>query len=344
MPGAGHAILERASAILARFVQPYAAMKSFRPCVLALAVASASAQTPVYFQLDWIFNAQFAGLYQAEAQGYFAEEGLDVTLAEAVKSVAVVDAVTDHPGIAFGSSESNVLLGYRSQGSPVVALATMFQDSPMGWMFLQDSGIETIEDFRGRDIGIHADGQKVLRVALAQAGMTVEDVNLIEVGYDPAVIVDGEAEAMQAYALDEYVSLQLQTGDAGNILMAKDHGYIAFSQVIFTTEAVAEAHPEVVTGMLRAVQRGWEYALANPEETVDLILSQYNPDLDRAYQIASLEAIRDLVKPGGAPALAPMTADRWARSQSVFLEYGFLQAPVDLDAFLRLDFMAALLP
>lgn len=303
--------------------------------VLLFAAASLQARTPVLFQLDWIYNAQFAGLYQAIEQGYFAEEGLEVTLAEAPKSRGVVETVVQHAGIAFGSSESNVLLVQRAGGQPVVAVGTMFQDSPIGWMSLASRGFASPRDFRGRRIGIHADGGKVLQVALARAGMTLADVELVEVGYDPDEVISGKVDLMQAYYLDEYVALQLRTGGAGSIILARDHGYVAYSQVIFTTEAVAREHPEHVRGMLRAVQRGWEHALAHPEETVGLILARWNPELDRAYQEASLARIGELVKPGGAPALAPLSRERWAASQAIFLEHGLIPAPVDLDAFLR---------
>jgi ABC-type nitrate/sulfonate/bicarbonate transport system substrate-binding protein len=287
----------------------------------------------VYFQLDWIYNAQFAGLYQAIEQGYFAEAGLAVTLAEAPKSRGVVEAVVAHPGIAFGSSESNVLLGKFADGLPVVALTAMFQQSPMGWMYLKTPDRETLADFAGARVGIHGDGEKVLRIALAQAGMTLDDVRMTEVGYDPAIVANGEIDLMQGYVIDEFVKLQQLVGEDAGVLMAKDYGYLAASQVIFTRADLAAQEPELVAAFLEACRRGWEYALAHPEETIDLLLREWNPDLDRAYQRQSLALMTPLVKAADGSLLAPMDRGEWEASMAMFVEHELLPAPIDLAGF-----------
>jgi len=293
---------------------------------------------PVTMQLDWIFNAQFSGLYQAIEQGYYLEEGLEVTLVPAPPQIRVVDATFAHEGIAFGSSESNLLLAARAQGDPVKALATMFQGSPMGWMSLKSSGIESFEDLAGKSIGIHADGEKVIKLVTREQNVGIEDFELPKVGYDPVIIANGEVTAMQCYVIDEFVKLQLMTNNGGSILMASDFGYHAYSQVIFTSDEVVENYPEVVRSFLLATQKGWSYALDNQEATVDLILSQYNPELDREYQLASLAEIEKLVRPDGAAPLAPMNPEVWATSQKQFLANDLLESPADLEALLDFRF------
>lgn len=294
--------------------------------------------TPVVMQLDWIYNAQFAGLFQAIEQGYFADAGLAVELREAPKSVGVTEAILAEDGIVFGSSESNVLLVKRAEGAPVVALATMFQDSPLGWISLKETGVETVKDFAGKTIGIHADGEKVIDIALAKSGLTRDDFSMTKVGYDPVIIADKEVDLMQAYYLDEFVELQLMTDGQASIILARDNGYLAYSQVIFTDEATVEAHPEVVKAFLEATKKGWAYACANPEATVDLIIGKYNPDLDKPYQMGSLAKVCELVAPAGKEPLAPMDKAKWAASQDLFIKYGVIAEPADLDALLDFRF------
>lgn len=291
---------------------------------------------PVVMQLDWIHNAQFAGLYQAEAQGYFADAGLAVEIRPVVRGQKTVEAVLAEE-FAIGSAESNVLLKAHSEGHPIRALATMFQGSPMGWMYLERSGFADFADLQGKIVGIHPDGERVLAVMAAHQGFPADALQTQKVGWELEPLLNGEVDAMQAYYIDEYVELQLATEGACGMFLAKDHGYYAYSQVFFTTAPMLAEHSESVEAFLAAAKAGWEYAFAHPEETVDLVIGTYNPELDRAYQLASLAAIEELMRPGGAPVMAPMEPGVWRKAQALYLEHGIIPEPTDLDELLVLE-------
>jgi ABC-type nitrate/sulfonate/bicarbonate transport system substrate-binding protein len=288
----------------------------------------------VTMQLDWIFNAQFAGLYQAEHQGYFEEAGLEVTLVPVDPEQKTVPSVLAAGGLAFGSAESNVLLNAHAEGAPIRIVATMFQDSPIGWMYLESSGIETFSDLAGKRIGIHPDGEKVLGLAARHAGFETADFVLPHVGYDISILINGEVDAMQCYAIDEFVKLELATDGNGGVFMARDYGYSAYSQVVFTTAGTVENHPEVVRKFLMAMRKGWSYALDHKEETVTLILEKYNSTLDRDYQLASLRMIDELVRKDGQPPLAPIDPDVFRKSMQAYRESGLIDQPTDLGELL----------
>lgn len=324
--------LPAAAALLA------AALFLFAPPGRSLLPAEESALTPVLMQLDWIENAQFAGLYQAIEQGYYTEVGLEVTVRPTDHAMATVESVLGYDGLAFGSAESSGLLAAHAAGAPIKAVATMFQASPIGWMYLQESGITTFDDLAGKRVGIHADGEKILAAVSAGRDIGLDDMRLPKVGYDIAILLRGEVDAMQAYVIDEYVKLRLETDGACGILLARDFGYSAYSQVLFTTATATEAHPEKVRAFLAATQKGWTYALDHPEETVELILSQYSPDLDYAYQLASLREIDKLVRPDGAAPLAPLDPAVFSRAQEMYLEHGLIEQRTDLGDLLDLRF------
>lgn len=294
---------------------------------------------PVVLQLDWVLNAQFAGVYQAVEQGYYEEAGMEVEIRPVPKDDFSVEVVVADPApYIFGVAESNVLIQAHAGGAPIKALATMFQDSPMGWMSLASSGIEKIADFKGKRVGVHTDGEKPLELALAQFDLNRSEMEIVHVGWDPAILVKGEVDVMQGYYIDEFVRLQLLTGGKGNFLLARDYGYLAYSQVIFATEKMIEDHSDVVKRFLQATKKGWEYALDHVEDTADLIIAKYSPHLDRDYQLASLRRIADLVSPDGQLPLHPMEPAKWKASQEKFLKIGILKAPADLDVLL--DFHA----
>ena len=292
-------------------------------------------RTSVVLQLDWIFNAQFAGLYQAVHRGYFRDAGMDVDIRPVSEEMQTVAAVLAMDQPVFGVAESTVLLQEYARGAAITALVAMFQDSPMGWMFLEGKGIASIEDFRGRKVGIHPDGGKALELALSQNGVKPSELEITFVGHDPKILLDGSIDVMQGYYIDEFVRLDLVTGGRTKMILARDHGYVAYSQVIFVPDWMFERHAEIVPGFIEAVRKGWEYALDNEEETIDLLIAKYNPEIDRIYQIESLKRIRELVRPGGNPALPPLQAERWKISQERFLQFGVLERPVDVEGLLR---------
>ncbi len=257
-----------------------------------------------------------------------------MTLLDAPKSVGVVESVVEAGDLRFGVSESSVLLEKRQSGHPIVALAPMFQTSPMGWMHLPKTGIESIADFKGKRIGIHADGEKILGIALAKHGLKLDDVHFIEVGYDPKVLIDGEIDLMQAYYIDEFVELQRRTQNAGLIELAGQNGYLAYSQVLFTTETIAKDQPELVRAVTNASRKGWTYALDHKRETIDLILGKWKDDLNREYQLSSLEKIELLVRPEGGEVMPWTDQASWEAMQDLLLEFELLPAAVELESFL----------
>lgn len=295
--------------------------------------------TPVVVQLDWIFNAQFAGFYQAIEQGYFEEAGLKVELRGGKTTDDVVESVLNEPAISFGSSESNVLLADAASGKDLRILGTMFQDSPMGWMYVRGGEIENFTDLADKRVGVHADGWRVIRLLLQEAGADLSGFETYDCGYDPQIVIGGEADAMQCYYIDEYVGLQELIGEQAGIFLAKDHGYEAYAQVIFTaTETVAE-HPEKVAGFLYALKRGWAYAFAHPEDTVELIRTKYSPELGFDYQLASLAKIEELMIPEPGALFRPVEAEVLEAGQERLLNYGLMDRELVIEDLLAQQFL-----
>lgn len=295
--------------------------------------------TPVVMQLDWIFNAQFAGLFVAEAQGYFATENLAVEIRPKVQAQLTVEAVFDAPSgeVIFGCAESNVLLQEIAAGVDLRLLATMFQDSPMAWMFKDRHNIRSIDDFTGKRIGVHPGDAHPLQFILRQNQVAEDQVEIVTIGYNLDSLLNDEVDLKQGYVIDEYVQLDLKLDGKVGRIMGRDFGYTAYSQVIFTRPETLLNHPEATRGFLRATKKGWIHALANPEQTVALLLV-LNPELDPEHQRRSLALIAELVSPHGIPPLTPMSPARWQASQTLFHQAGLLPHLTNLSPHLDLRF------
>ncbi len=304
-------------------------------CIAAAAlplITHAADKTRVVMQLDWIYNAQFAGLYQAIEQGYFAEAGLEVELREVARNQATVEAVLD-AGIAFGCAESNVLL--LEDDAEIVCLGAMFQRSPLVWMYLPPTEYAGTASLKGKRVGVNPDGKRVLKRILKGAEVSLEEVNIVDVGYDKlAPLFKNEVDFIQGYYIDEFVRLQMESDGKAKSFLAEDYGYSAYSQVVFSSAAQHAKHPDLYPRFERALARGWVYALTRQEETVELIIEKYNPDLDALYQRRSLARIAELVTPEGYAPMQPMKREVWEENVTFFISEGILTQPVDLDALL----------
>ena len=108
------------------------------------------ANEKVVLQLKWLHQFQFAGYYAAKEKGYYAEAGFDVTIKERNSSVTPVEAVLNNQA-DFGIVGSSIILD-RMKGLPVVALAAVFQHSPLVLITLADSGIIGPYELKGKRV------------------------------------------------------------------------------------------------------------------------------------------------------------------------------------------------
>src|SRR5262249_31220142 len=99
-------------------------------------------------RLKWLHQAQFAGYYLAQDQGFYRTEGLEVDIRPGGPDVDP-EALVACGEAAFaqaGGTES--LLAARAAGLPVVAIAALFQKIDVAFIARKESGIAALSDFR----------------------------------------------------------------------------------------------------------------------------------------------------------------------------------------------------
>jgi NitT/TauT family transport system substrate-binding protein len=306
-----------------------------------LLAGGAKAGTPITLQLDWKANAQFAGPLVAKEAGWYREAGLDVTIRPAGEHTDPVAEVVNHPGW-IGVGEADVLLVARSKGQPIKAFATMFQTTPLVLMTLKSSGLNTFADLREKRIGVHSDSQKAVDVLLSFNHLTRADVSIVEVPYDLDLLLQGKVDAMQGYSVDEAIDLTLR-GHPLNLIRMSENGYVAYAEVLFTTETFLENNPKTIATFLSATNRGWERAVREPSSTAKMIVTKYLAGGDPAYQEASIRAIEPLLNYETHDSrLGWMNPETWAASERMFNQYQILQVPVHVEGLTDYRILEAL--
>ncbi|MGC2856174.1 ABC transporter substrate-binding protein [Novispirillum sp. DQ9] len=302
--------------------------------LVALAVAMAvtgpaAALETVTVQLKWTHAFQFAGYYAAQEKGYYRDAGLDVRLVEARPGLDVVAEVVD--GRAdFGIGGSGLLLDHHA-GTPVVALAAVFQHSPLVLVARGDHFAQSLDGLAGKKVMIepHADE---LFAFLRARGLPPERLRLVEHSLDAADLIANRVDAMSAYLTVEPFFLN-QAGVSHRIYSPRADGIDFYGDVLFTSAARIAGKPEQVAAFREASLRGWRYAMAHPNEIIDLILDRHAPQLSRAFLRFEAAAMKDLVAPPGA-AIGALDAARWRHIADIYARLGLLPKDAPVDGFL----------
>ena len=277
-------------------------------CLVPAGVAANNEIETITLQLKWQHQFQFAGYYAALEKGFYRDAGLDVKIQPFGSDMkSPIDQVLS--GAAqYGVMDSS-LVKYRLHGKPVVALAVIFQKSPLAWMVLEDSDIHDPHDLVGKRAMYHTGTQSELFAMLQVEGIPVSKINLIPSSLDIQDLIDGHTDAYDAYTTNEPYFLREQ-GIAYRLITARNYGIDFYTDVLFTSAAEIDQHPERVEAFRLASLKGWEYAMEHPDEIIDLISNKYGSNKSRPHLEFEAEAMRKFIMPD-LITIGHMNSGRW---------------------------------
>ncbi len=304
---------------------------------LVMAAAPARAQPVVIekppervrLQLKWQHQFQFAGYYAAVEQGYYREAGLEVELIEARPGVDVAEVVLSGEA-EFGVGTSDLVL-LRAKGEPVVVLATIFQHSPLILLAKRGAGVDDLHALHDKPVMIEP-GSAELFAYFRNEGVDPSTLRIEHHTFDVADLLSGRIAAMSAYQTDEPYQLK-QAGIDYLTFTPRAGGIDFYGDNLFTTEAQIRDHPERVKAFRAASLRGWDYALAHPDEMIRLILRDYPGRKDAGHLRFEAEQTIQLMHPALIET-GHMNAGRWQHMVNTYLELGMIAEPVPLDELL----------
>ncbi len=265
--------------------------------------------------LDFYPNPDHAGIYTAQARGYFAEAGLDLSIQTPTDPAAPIKQVAAGRADLAISYEPEVLLA-REQGLDVIAVAALVDRPLTSMIWLGDSGIDDIAGLRGKTVvtaGIPYQ-EDYLETILARAGLSPDDVDTVNVGLGllPAIL-SGRADAMLGgFRNIEGVELRLR-GERPEVTPVDRLGIPSYDELVLVAQgARLEDDPKAVRLFIAALARGTEVARAQPQAATEALL-EANRNLDPAVTAAEVAATLPLLNSaqGGRP-FGFMDPRRWA--------------------------------
>jgi NitT/TauT family transport system substrate-binding protein len=303
---------------------------------------------PVRLQLQWVTQSQFAGYYAALEQGFYADEGLDVTILEGAVEI-VPQQVVAAGEAEFGIAWVPKVLASREQGADLVNIAQIFQRSGTLQVSWADSGIASPADWAGKRVGTWGFGNEFeVFAALRQAGIEPDDPNAVTVvqqPFDMALFLNREIDAAQAMIYNEYAQvLEAINPETGELYQPEDMVVIDYNDVgtamlqdhIFARESwlAEEGNEDIAVRFLRASFRGWIFCRDNFDECVDIVLDN-GPTLGEGHMRWQLNEINALIWPS-PNGIGMLDDDLYQQTADISVEFLVLENPPD-DGAVRTD-------
>ena len=329
--------------ILDGIVGKNAIVRLFKKCILIILCSSSFylfAQKPkgqlqnITLQLKWKHQFQFAGYYAAIEKGFFKEAGLNVTLLEAKENQNTNYSVFD--GTAeFGISTSEILL-LKSQGKDPVILASIFQHSPAILIALSKSGILHAHDFIGKRVSIESDSWEDL------AYLKSEGIDLNQIIVKPEVsdvnqLINGEIDVMSGYSTD--VPYQLEENHLSyNVFSPMMNGIDFYGDVLCTSGKLLKSNPQLVEAFRNAAIKGWEYALKNQDEIINIIFNKYSQRHSKDYLKSEAEHMRSLILEDVVP-IGYSNPARWNHIMDIYKHLKIIPDSETINGMLYSDYV-----
>ncbi len=280
-------------------------------------------------QLKWKHQFQFAGYYAALHKGYYKEEGLDVIIKEASNNMNMIDEVLSN-NAQFGVGTSELILDF-AKNKPIVVLGVIFQHSPLGIMSL-NKNIKTIHDLVGKNVMIE-DGSADIYALLKRENIDINSLKILPHSFNVQNLIENKVDAMSVYSIDEPYYLQ-QKELRYNIFSPRETGIDFYGDNLFTSQNMIKQNPDIVEKFKRASFKGWQYAMSNQDEIIEIIMKNYNTQ-NKAKEYYEFEAkkMMELIYPEILE-IGYMQEGRWEHIVNIYRELGFLNKDINLEKFM----------
>ena len=281
-------------------------------------------------QLKWRHQFQFAGYYAAIEQGFFREEGLSVQLLEGRPNFSPAAELL--AGRADFAVDSPAVIIKRRQGAPLVVLAAIFQHSPTAIMVRSDGGLYTPQRLVGKRVMLTPDTDPENLAMLVEEGIAVNSLEVLPHSWTVDDLAAGRIDGQSAYSTNEPFLLR-QRGVEPFLIRPLTYGIDFYGDCLVTSEEVLDRDLSQVEAFRRAALRGWQYAMAHPQEVAELILRRYSREKSLEQLLFEAEAMRRLIEPEMVE-LGHLNPERWQRIAATFAKLGMMEGDVDLGSFL----------
>lgn len=310
---------------------------------LSLAACAGSGdKEKITFVLDWTPNTNHTGLYVAQDQGYFADEGLEVEIVQPPENgaAALVASGKAQFGISFQDTMAPGVAG--EDALPITAIAAVIQHNTSGIVSRKGEGMDRPKGLEGKK---YATWDAPIEKAMMENVVTEDGGDFSKVERIPSTVTD-EVSALKSKSVDAIWIFYAWAGVATEVA-GLETDYFAFKDinpvfdyytpVIIGNNDYLEEHGDTAKKFLSALKKGYEFAIDDPEAAAD-ILCEASPELDKELALASQEYLKDQYK-AEVKQWGYIDPERWNAFYSWLNENGLSEAEIPENAGFSNDYL-----
>ena len=246
--------------------------------------------------LDWYPNSNHAGIYYGIDNGYFEENDINVDVYTPSDPASILQTVASGRD-EFGISYQPDLLLARSEGIPVVAVHSIVKTPLNSIMTLGDSGIDNPSKLKNKTIGYPGIPLNIgiLSSILEEQDLTIDDVNLVDVGFDlvPALLSERVDAIIGAFWSHESILIELE-GREVNILKFEEWGIPKYHElVLVTSEEYFKNNEETVEKFVDAFSRGYKKSIENNDKSMEALIAAF-PEVNIELETQGIKLLSPL--------------------------------------------------
>ncbi len=252
--------------------------------------------------LDFVPGPVHAGIYEAAAQGYYEDEGIDLEIVEpssTADTLKLIDAGKADFGIADGIDVATQIADGRG-AKGIMAIA----QRPLGGLItLTESGLASPADLEGRTVGLTGvpSDQALLDAMVDAAGGDPSKVDDVTIGFNGVGnLENGNIDAFTGFIPADGVQVDVD-GYPTTSFSPDEYGGLDYpGLVVFSTEEQIAADPDLMLGFVSATIRGYQDVLEDPGAGLDALLAE-NPAIPEGFARRSLDAYLPFLRANGVP-------------------------------------------
>ena len=279
--------------------------------------------------LDYVANTNHTGMYVALDQGYYEEQGLNVNIVEPTEG-ATATLVAVGKGDFGISYQEDVTIALASEDPlPIRAVAALIQHNTSGFATYADKNITSVKDFEGKTYaGWGGPGESaVLNAVMTQAGADFSKLNIVTSDGAGFAALKDQVDIMWFFEAWDNVKCELADFPINYTPVRNlDERLDYYTPVIIASEETLEQKPEMVRRFLAATEKGYLYAIENPEESAE-ILHKYTPDYDMELLSRSQAYLTDKYMED-SETWGTMKDSVWDNYTDFMVEYGVIDKDI----------------
>lgn len=256
----------------------------FSACSPTEEAADSSGLTEVILQTDWYAQAEHGGFYQALAEGYYKDAGLEVTIVPGgPNAMAAQKIATGKAEFSIGRADELVL--QASNGVPILIVGALMQHDPQALLVHEEGSVDSFRDLDGRSV-MTTPGAAMVKYLEKRYDITIETM---PVDYGMSRFLADKEFIQQCFITNEPYYIR-QEGANPKTLLISDSGYDPY-RVIYTAKSFARKNPDAVKAFVAASIKGWKSYMTGPRENANAVIAQSNPKMTDEFMAYSVNAM-----------------------------------------------------